>query len=203
MTSPRRADHVVARAIISHGVADDGAVADLIVVTGPPGAGKSTVARALAARFELSALLLGDDFFGYINRGWVEPWTEQADQQNQIVLLAAGAAAGRFTTGGYTVIYDGIVGPWSLSGFTAATALAELHYVVLLPDERRCLDRVTSRAGHGFTDLDAARHMYRQFVTTEVDVRHVLTDPGDVEATASTIASLMAQGSLVHRAVGA
>jgi adenylate kinase family enzyme len=34
-------------------------VALLIVVTGPPGAGKSTVARALASEFDRSALLPG------------------------------------------------------------------------------------------------------------------------------------------------
>jgi uridine kinase len=43
-------------------------VADLIVVTGPPGAGKTTVAQALSGSFESSALVAGDDFFGFIDR---------------------------------------------------------------------------------------------------------------------------------------
>jgi uridine kinase len=53
-------------------------VVDLIVLTGPPGAGKSTVARVLAARFAASALVPGDDFFAFLVRGAVLPWLPEA-----------------------------------------------------------------------------------------------------------------------------
>ena len=39
---------------------------ELVVVTGPPGAGKSSVAEELAVRWKPSALLPGDAFFGMI-----------------------------------------------------------------------------------------------------------------------------------------
>ena len=42
------------------------AVNELVVVTGPPGAGKSSVAEELAVRWKPSALLPGDAFFGMI-----------------------------------------------------------------------------------------------------------------------------------------
>lgn len=38
-------------------------MADLIVVTGPPGAGKSTVAQVLSKLFEPGALVVGDELF--------------------------------------------------------------------------------------------------------------------------------------------
>jgi energy-coupling factor transporter ATP-binding protein EcfA2 len=40
--------------------------APLLVVTGPPGAGKSTVAAVLAGRFPESALVEVDAFFGFL-----------------------------------------------------------------------------------------------------------------------------------------
>jgi uridine kinase len=55
-----------------------GHVAELIVVTGPPGAGKTTAARGLSGLFERSALVAGDDFFAFIDQGYVAPWTGEA-----------------------------------------------------------------------------------------------------------------------------
>ena len=80
-----------------------GGVSDLIVVSGPPGAGKTTAARALARLFDPSALVPGDQFFAFIEQGYIAPWTSPAHRQNEIVTEAAGAAAGRLATGGYTV----------------------------------------------------------------------------------------------------
>jgi len=51
-------------------------------------------------------------FFGFIDRGYLAPWTQAAHRQNEVVVSAAAAAAGLLVTGGYTVVYDGVVGPW-------------------------------------------------------------------------------------------
>jgi adenylate kinase family enzyme len=135
-------------------------MSELLVVTGPPGAGKSTVAQVLAGEFELSALVAGDAFFAMVDRGYIDPWTEAARHQNEVVVAAAAAVAGRLVRGGYSVVFDGVIGPWFLEAFLNATELGEVRYVMLLPVENVCLERVRSRAGHGFTDPDAARHMY-------------------------------------------
>jgi adenylate kinase family enzyme len=42
-------------------------VTDLVVVTGPPGAGKSTVAQVLSKPFEPRALVAGDESFAFID----------------------------------------------------------------------------------------------------------------------------------------
>jgi energy-coupling factor transporter ATP-binding protein EcfA2 len=149
----------------------------LVVVTGPPGAGKSAVARELAGAFERSALVRGDEFFAFVANGWIAPWLPEAHGQNEVVLAAAAGAAGRFARGGFTVVYDGVLVPRFLPAFTSATGLAEIAYAVLLPSEQVCLHRVATRTGHGFTDADAARHMYRQFAGADLDQRHVLRDP--------------------------
>ena len=162
-------------------------VGELIVVAGPPGAGKSTVAERLADGISPSALVRGDDFFAFVRQGFVAPWLQEAHAQNQVVVGAAAAAAGRLARGGDTVVYDGVVGPWFVDEFARSCEPASLHYVVLLPPEHVALERVRTRPGHGFTDLDAARGMHRSFREARVDARHVVTEVGAPEATVHVI----------------
>jgi adenylate kinase family enzyme len=175
---------------------DNGHVGELIVVTGPPGAGKSTVARLLVDQFDLSALVLGDAFFGFVTSGYVAPWTAEADRQNTIVVGAAAAAAGRLSAGGYAVVYDGVIGPWFLDAFTQAAGLGSVHYVMLLPPEQTCVERVQRRTDHGFTDLDATRHMYREFAKSEIDARHIMTGSQAPDITAAVIFQSIRDGTL-------
>lgn len=68
----------------------------LLVVTGPPGAGKSTVARILARRAALGVLVEGDAFFGLLAGGAIAPWLAESNEQNEVVTRAAASAAGHF-----------------------------------------------------------------------------------------------------------
>ena len=132
--------------------------------------------------------MAGDAFFGFLRRGRVEPWRPESAHQNEVVTEGAAAATGRYVTGGYTVIYDGVVGPWFLPTFAAATGLDTLQYVVLMPELETCVQRVATRVGHGFTDAAATRKMHHEFAVADVDPRHVLRyPPGDAEVVASLI----------------
>ncbi|HEX6758054.1 MAG TPA: AAA family ATPase [Propionibacteriaceae bacterium] len=146
---------------------------ELVVVTGPPGAGKSSVSEELAKRWKPSALVPGDAFFGMIKQRYVLPWLPQAHRQNAVIIEAAAAAAGRLCEICF-VVYEGVVGPWFLPTFVRATGLADLHYVALLPPLDVCLERVRSRIGHGFTDPSVTRDMHYQFAAATIDARHVI-----------------------------
>lgn len=168
----------------------------LLVVTGPPGAGKSTVARILADRFEPSVLVEGDSFFAFLARGAIPPWLPEANDQNDIVIQASASAAGRYASGGYLTVYDGVVGPWFLPTFVTATGLACL---ILLPSLQRCVNRVGTRQGHGFTDETATRTMHNNFAQADVERRHLLLDPpDDPEDVADLVVAALSHGALAH-----
>lgn len=150
----------------------------LLVVTGPPGSGKSTVAKHVADRYESSVLIEGDAFFGFLRQGSIEPWEPEAHHQNTVVVTAAARAAGAFASRSMTV-YDGVVGPWFLETFLIETGLEALDYVVLMPSVERCIQRVRTRSDHGFTDENATRHMHERFVELGAAGRHVVQDPPD------------------------
>jgi cytidylate kinase len=180
---------------------ESGPAPRLLVVTGPPGSGKSTVCEALADHWEPSVLVEGDAFFAFLRRGSIAPWLPGAHAQNDTTVRAAAAAAGRFAAGGMTVVYDGVIGQWFLPTFAALTGVDAIDYVVLLPPVETCLERVSTRTGHGFTDLDAARHMHEDFVRAAAAEQGpsgpgvVLTDlPDDVTGVADAIVAAVRSG---------
>jgi predicted ABC-type ATPase len=173
----------------------------LLVVTGPPGAGKSSVAELVVDRFPKSVLVSGDAFFGFLRRDAIPPWLAEAHEQNEVVVAASAVATGRFVAG-FTTVFDGMVGPWFLPTFMEAAGVEQLHYSVLLPTVDRCVERIAARDGHGFDDEGATRHMYRTFVNAAIDDRHVIRNEADAPSvTADEILRRFDGGELMYPAV--
>jgi cytidylate kinase len=179
---------------------DDRHMHQAVVVTGPPGAGKSSVSDHLVSLFDPSACVAGDLFFGFVRNGSVDPWLAAADDQNKVIIEAAALAVGRLTQR-FDVVYDGVVGPWYLPTFVEVSGLEVLHYAVLMPPLSVCMQRVDSRVGHGFTDLEATEHMWRDFDrSTTGSERHVLIGTGSPAEIAQQIRERVTSGSLRYEA---
>ncbi|MFC5747585.1 AAA family ATPase [Actinomadura rugatobispora] len=170
---------------------------ELVVLTGSPGTGKTTVARLLADEMSSSVHLHADDFWRFIRRGGIMPYLPGARRQNAVVMeVLAGAACG-YAGGGFHVVVDGVVGPWFLDRFSRAAGEAGLglHYVVLRADEETTVARGAGRGEGELTDPEVLRGMYAQFADLGPLEAHVLDNGGlDAVGTAAAVREGIAEG---------
>jgi gluconate kinase len=168
----------------------------LLVVAGPPGAGKSTVGRLLADGGPLSVHLHSDDFYTWIVRGYVEPWKPASLTQNITLLSSVALAAGRLAEGGYLTVVDGVFGPWFLDPWRALET--PVHYVVLRPSLDATRDRAADRPGHPLQDLDVVTQMHNAFADIG-ELEHHAIDSTDLtpEATAAEVLRRLTAGDLL------
>lgn len=149
----------------------------ILVLSGSPGSGKSTVAAALAASAgSRNVHLHTDDFWGFIKQGHLEPWLPEAAAQNQTVMAVAAAAAERYALGGYFVVVDGVVGPWFIEAFSRLSVPA--HYLVLRVSRDEAIRRCRLRGGDTLGDPAVVGALHAQFAELGRHEPHALDVTG-------------------------
>jgi cytidylate kinase len=174
----------------------------ITIITGPPGAGKTTIASLLARRQTRAVHVLGDEFFHWIASGYIPPWMQSSGPQNRAVIQAIAAAADRFAEAGYEVFVDGIIGPWFLPDWQDAARFRDPpRYVILRPAREVAASRAVARDGHrDLVDPDPIAKMFAAFEDLGAFEEHVVdTTAHTTSETVRAVEQGLRAGSYVLR----
>jgi predicted kinase len=132
-------------------------VGPIYVVSGVPGAGKSTVSWALCSRYARALLVSGDDLRDMVVSGFasaLEPWTDEHSRQFSLSWRTAASIAAKYADAGFAVVIDDVVREDDLRrDFVPELGKRPLRRVLLKPSLDVAITRNRGRTNKTF-DLE-------------------------------------------------
>jgi chloramphenicol 3-O-phosphotransferase len=180
-------------------------VNQVILISGPAGAGKSAVAQAICERFDRMLHVEVDVLRHFVKAGYRHPWIgdEQAHEQLELAVRNASAVARESIAMRYAVVIDDVVFAWQAALYREALAgvAVPVHMVTLLPRLEVLLARDSARR---YSIPDRVRALHEAFAR-EVAAGElpgaVLDTSGDANAeeSADRVQELVALGEALLR----
>lgn len=125
----------------------------ILLLTGAPASGKSTVARLIAERSDHSLHLQVDDLRHMMAKGLAvpradEPWTDEVTEQFRWARDTACFMAERYAKESVSVVIDDVCVPADFPDhYTALLERVRVHKVLLLPSQSALVERLRLRGG--------------------------------------------------------
>lgn len=133
----------------------------IVVVSGPPGSGKTSVTRALIPLLpQPVAFIEGDRFWKFI----VKPDARERHQNFRTIIRSMTAACIPFARSDFQVVLDFAIPPAMLDTLRATVKEIPLHYVLLRPSIETCALRAAGRNAGKIADYESLRGFYTLFV---------------------------------------
>ncbi len=126
----------------------------IFLITGTPGAGKSSVSTALMRRFPFGLHIPIDDLREWVVSGLADPvptWTGETTRQFRIARQAASHTARLYASEGFAVAIDDVIFPHEAEEiFVSTLSDFTLHKVLLQPNVEAALSRNATRTNKSY-----------------------------------------------------
>lgn len=116
---------------------------DLYIITGPAGAGKSTISRKIAESKSKSVLIEGDDIYHQVVGGYVQAWKQ--GNNLDIFWKICIDMIDIYLSNGYTVVFNYIVNPENIKALQDKFKEYKIKFIILITDEGTLLSRDKER----------------------------------------------------------